>query len=172
MVSSLPPLCVSAHSCKCVPGDTFPLRQGTHWLEHWELACPLSPQCWDCKHAHYNAWLFFCGFWGLSMCPHPLPAGLSPQSLSLSHALAADSLSSLWAFTLSSCHQALKFQGQILHIRNFKWSNSPLCPCWSQLMLTGTSEATVSHHENDCHLEETQCSSSGSRHPRWSPAQF
>lgn len=107
---------------------------------------------------------------GVERVPSPLTE-LSPQSLSLSHALAADSLSSLWAFTLSSCHQPLKFQGQILHMRNFKWSNSPLCPCWSQLMLTGTSEA-VDHHENDCHLEETQCSSSGSRSPRWSPAQF
>lgn len=58
LVSSLPPLCV--HSCKCVPGDTFSLRQGIYWLGHRESACPSSPQCWDYKPAHYHAWLFFC----------------------------------------------------------------------------------------------------------------
>lgn len=164
LVSSLLPLCV--HSCKCVPGDTFSLRQGTYWLGHRESACPSSPQCWDYKRAHYHAWLFFCMSWGLNMCPHTLPTGLSPQSPSAScHALAAVCVSSLWAFTLTSCHQALKFQGQILHMRKFKWSNVPLCPCWSQLMPKGTSEA-VDHHENNCHLEEAQCSSSGSRSPR------
>lgn len=148
LVSSLPPLRESAHSCKCVPGDSFSLRQGTHWLGHRESACPSSPRCWDYKQAHYNAvclWVLGVGHvpshfttWAVSSVHFSFLSGFSYRL----------SLLSLWPFILSSGHQALKFQAQILHMRKFKWSNGPLCPCWSQLMPKGTSEA-VDHHEND-----------------------